>query len=44
MELEFSRFLEDSTLSLLNNEKILEVSNIFIDVLNLSKEIFRKTE
>lgn len=44
MELEFSRFLKNSSLSLLNKNKILEVSNRFIEVFNLSKEIFRKTD
>lgn len=43
MELEFSRFLKDSSLSLLNSEKMLEVSDRFIEVFNLSKEIYNKT-
>jgi thiamine biosynthesis lipoprotein len=39
LELEFSRFLSDSILSKLNNEKFFEVSDTFIDVLNKSKEL-----
>jgi thiamine biosynthesis lipoprotein ApbE len=43
MELEFSRFLNNSTLSTLNSQKILEVSNRFLNVIKLSKDIHQKT-
>ncbi|MDD5769437.1 MAG: FAD:protein FMN transferase [Candidatus Gracilibacteria bacterium] len=42
-ELEFSRFLKNSTLSLLNQNKTLEVSSRFLDVFNLCKEIYNIT-
>ncbi len=43
-EREFSRFLPDSSLSLLNQSKTSEVSNRFLAILELSKEIYEKTE
>lgn len=42
-ELEFSRFLPQSDLSQLNQLKTLEVSERFIKILRLSKEIFQNT-
>lgn len=42
-ELEFSRFLPLSDLSQLNQFKTLEVSERFIKILRLSKEIFQNT-
>ena len=44
LEKEFSRFLEKSDLNLLNNLKELEVSNRFIDVLDLTRQIYLDTE
>ena len=44
LEKEFSRFLDNSDLSLLNKWKELEVSNRFIDVLKLIKQIYSDTE
>ena len=43
MEKEFSRFDGNSILSKLNKNKTLEVSKDFIEVLKLSKEIYKKT-
>lgn len=43
LEKEFSRFSEFSELSLLNKSKELEISNRFIDVLNLSIKIYNDT-
>ncbi len=43
LELEFSRFLWDSSLSKLNIHRKLEVSDIFIDVLKKSKQIYTDT-
>ena len=43
-ELEFSRFLPLSQLSILNREKKLTVSNRFIDLVKLCKEVYRKTD
>jgi len=40
LEKEFSRFLEKSDLSLLNISKELEVSDRFIDVLKLTKQVY----
>ncbi len=40
LEREFSRFQEDSDLSMLNKKRKFEVSNRFIDILNLSKQIY----
>lgn len=42
-ELEFSRFLKNSTLTLLNQNKTLEVSQRFLEVFKKSKEIFKLT-
>jgi len=44
LEKEFSRFDEKSYLSQLNKNKILEVSDTFIEVLELSKEVYKKTD
>jgi len=44
LEKEFSRFDENSDLSRLNKNKSLEVSDIFIEVLELSKEIYKNTD
>jgi len=43
-EKEFSRFLIDSTLSKLNKEKELEVSNRFIKVLEKVSEVYKNTD
>ncbi|MDD2487784.1 MAG: FAD:protein FMN transferase [Candidatus Gracilibacteria bacterium] len=43
-EQEFSRFLPSSKLSLLNKYKVLEVSERFIDLLKLSKDLHVKTD
>jgi thiamine biosynthesis lipoprotein len=40
LEKEFSRFLDDSDLNILNKNKEFEVSNRFIDVLNKVKKIY----
>lgn len=40
LEKEFSRFLDDSDLSILNKNKELEVSDRFIEVLNLVKQVY----
>lgn len=42
-EIEFSRFLSTSSLSLLNQNKTLEVSDRFLDVLQISKKIYTET-
>lgn len=42
-ELEFSRFLKNSALTLLNQNKTLEVSQRFLEVFKKSKEIFQLT-
>ncbi|EKE27041.1 MAG: hypothetical protein ACD_4C00077G0002 [uncultured bacterium (gcode 4)] len=42
-EKEFSRFLPDSSLNLLNYNKKLEVSERFIDLISLSKRFYKKT-
>lgn len=42
-EIEFSRFLTSSSLSLLNQNKTLEVSDRFLEVLKISKEIYTLT-
>lgn len=44
LEIEFSRFIETSSLSLLNSKKELEVSDRFIDVFLKSCEIYKKTK
>jgi len=43
LEKEFSRFLESSDLSILNKSKELEVSNRFINILKLTKQIYLDT-
>jgi len=43
LEKEFSRFDENSDLYKLNKSKILEVSSKFIEILNLSKKIYKNT-
>jgi len=43
-ESEFSRFKNDSILSILNKKKRLKVSPIFLDLLNYSKEIYKFTD
>ena len=44
LEKEFSRFLNSSNLSILNKLKELEVSDRFIEVLKLTKEVYLDTE
>jgi len=44
LELEFSRFLPDSSLSKLNFKKTLQVSDRFIDILRKSKDIYIETD
>lgn len=44
LEKEFSRFSDNWDISVLNTKKELEVSDRFIDVLNLSKEIYDITD
>lgn len=43
LEKEFSRFREDSSLSLLNSKRTLDVSDRFIDVFKKCKEIYADT-
>lgn len=43
LEKEFSRFLDDSDLSLLNFCKEMELSNRFINILKLTLEVYNKT-
>jgi len=43
LELEFSRFLPNSSLSLLNQNRSLWVSDMFIDVLKKCKDIYHET-
>lgn len=44
LEEEFSRFKEESSLSILNRERELEVSNTFIDAIKKCKEIYTDTD
>lgn len=44
LELEFSRFLPDSSLSILNKNRTSEVSERFIDILKKCKEIYTDTQ
>ena len=41
LEIEFSRFLDESSLSLLNKKKSVEVSNTFIDVMYICKQLHK---
>lgn len=43
LELEFSRFLPDSSLSILNKNRTLEASDRFIDVIKKCKQIYADT-
>ena len=43
LEIEFSRFLEESSLSFLNKKKSIEVSNTFIEVMNICKKLYEDT-
>lgn len=44
LEKEFSRFLDDSELTLINKSKEREVSNRFIEVFNISKRLYNDTD
>jgi thiamine biosynthesis lipoprotein ApbE len=43
LEEEFSRFISESSLSILNKKRTCEVSNTFIDVLKKCKNIYTDT-